>query len=199
MPEMSGLMVGNVTNFSKIDILRCFLRLGNSIGRQELASDLNLGEGTIRTILEILKSKKLLKSDNKGHHLSSKGSALLEEIFNSISMPQTAVLKEIYHEFKKIGLVVRHATELKSAYKLRDIAVKNGAEGALILLKQKNKINAPESGFDANYNVLESQFDIKEGDIIIIAFADSIRNAENGALGIAAAIDTALKKFINGL
>ena len=192
-------MVGNVANFSKIDVLRCFLRLGNSMGRQELASDLNLGEGTIRTILKILKSKKLLKSNNKGHHLSSKGSASLDELFNHISMPKAAVLKELYPEFKKIGLVVRHATELKSAYRLRDIAVKNGAEGALILLKQKNKIHAPESGFDANYNVLESQFDIKEGDIIIIACADSIRNAENGALGIAAAIDTALKKFINGL
>ena len=69
----------------------------------------------------------------------------------------------------------------------------------MILLKQKNKIHAPGSDFDVDYNELESQFDTKDGDIIIIAFADNIRNAENGALGIAAAIDTTLKKFINGL
>ena len=50
-------MVGNTPNFSKYDVLRCFLRLEKEIGRQELAKELSLGEGTIRSILDILKKR----------------------------------------------------------------------------------------------------------------------------------------------
>ena len=66
-------MVGNIPNFTKIDALRCFLRFNKNIGRQDLAKDLELGEGTVRTILEILKAKKLLDSTKRGHFLSKKG------------------------------------------------------------------------------------------------------------------------------
>ena len=73
-------MVGNIPNFTKIDILRCFLRLNKNISRQELAIELELGEGTIRTILNILKSDKFLESTKKGHFLSKKGIEALEQI-----------------------------------------------------------------------------------------------------------------------
>ena len=59
-------MVGNIPNFTKIDLLRCFVRLNKNIGRKELSKELGLGEGTVRTILNILKSKKLLDSTKKG-------------------------------------------------------------------------------------------------------------------------------------
>ncbi|MBI2656169.1 hypothetical protein HYX03_00330, partial [Candidatus Woesearchaeota archaeon] len=52
-------MVGNIQNFTKLDILRCFLRFNKNTGRQELSRKLELGEGTVRTILNTLKSKKL--------------------------------------------------------------------------------------------------------------------------------------------
>ena len=74
-------MVGNIPNFTKIDVLRCFLRLKKNTGRQELARDIGLGEGTIRTILNILKSKQLLDSTKKGHFLSKKGTDVLNQIF----------------------------------------------------------------------------------------------------------------------
>ena len=82
-------MVGNTPNFSKIDILRCFLMFDKNIGRQELSRELEMGEGTVRTILDILKSKKLLDSTKRGHFLSKKGSEILSQIYERISMPKS--------------------------------------------------------------------------------------------------------------
>src|SRR3989338_6533078 len=126
-------MVGNISNFTKIDILRCFLRFNRNTGRQELARELKLGEGTVRTILEALKSKRLLDSNKKGHFLSSKGAETLKQIFESVSMPKSVSIQSIYPEFKKTAVQVKNVRELRDLYKLRDIAVKSGADGAIIL------------------------------------------------------------------
>ncbi|MBI2659357.1 hypothetical protein HYX05_04650 [Candidatus Woesearchaeota archaeon] len=191
-------MVGNIPNFTKIDILRCFLRFQKNTGRQEIAKDMELGEGTVRTVLEILKSKKLLDSTKKGHFLSKKGEDMLNQIYGILSTPKNVAIHHIYPNLKKIGVIVRSASSLKELYKLRDIAVKNGADGALIL-KFENGLYAPESDYEQSYKELEKGFDFKNGDILVVAFSDSKRNAENGALAIAVELSSFLKKFISEL
>ena len=191
-------MVGNIPNFTKIDILRCFLRFQKNTGRQEIAKDLELGEGTVRTVLEILKSKKLLDSTKKGHFLSKRGEEMLSQIYEILSMPVNVATHNIYPGLRKIGVIVRNASSLKEIYKLRDIAVKIGADGALIL-KFENKLYAPESDYEQDYKELEKSFDFKNGDILVVAFSSSKRNAENGALAIAVELSGFLKKFISEL
>ena len=48
-------MVGNLSNFMRIDVLRCLLKIEKPISRLKLSEILELGEGTIRSILDILK------------------------------------------------------------------------------------------------------------------------------------------------
>ena len=189
-------MVGNIPNYTRIDILRCFLRFNKNIGRQELAKDLELGEGTIRTILETLKSKKLLDSTKKGHFLSKKGGEALRDIYKSISAPKNMPVKNIYPDFKKIGILIRNAPNLKELYKLRDIAVRNGADGAIIL-KFDDKLFAPESDYEQDYKEMEKYFDFMNDDVLVVAFSNEKRKAENGALAIALELNNFLKKFIN--
>ncbi|MBI2657770.1 hypothetical protein HYX08_03695 [Candidatus Woesearchaeota archaeon] len=191
-------MVGNIPNFTKIDVLRCFLRLNKNIGRQELARSLELGEGTSRTMLEILKSKKLLDSAKKGHFLSKKGSDELAKLQSCISMPKRISLNSIYPGLKKVGVVIRGASGLGKLYRLRDIAVKNGAEGAIIL-KFEEKLYAPESDYMQDYRELELLFDLRKNDTVAIAFSGSGKNAETGALAIAMELSDVLKKFVEGL
>ena len=50
---------------------------------------LDLGEGTIRAILDILKKNKLLESNNKGHYLSAKGNIVVKKIKNKNSTINT--------------------------------------------------------------------------------------------------------------
>lgn len=189
-------MVGNVPNFTKIDILRCFLRFNKNLGRQELARELGLGEGTIRTILNILKSKKLLDSTKKGHFLSSKGQETLRGINDCVGMPKNITMQGIYPDSKKTGVLVRNMTGLKELYKLRDIAVKNKADGAIIL-RFENRLYAPEFDYEQDYRELEKYFDFRNSDVLVIAFADANKDAENGALSIAVELKDALKRFIN--
>ena len=189
-------MVGNIPNFTKIDILRCFLRFEKNLGRQELAKDLDLGEGTIRTILEMLKSKNLLGSAKKGHFLNKKGEEELKNILEYICPPVLINTKIIYPEYKKIGILVKNA-DVKSSYKLRDLAVKNGADGALIL-KFHDKLFAPESDFEQSYKELEDYFDFKNNDLLAVAFSNEKRKAESGSLAIAIELCPHLKSFING-
>ena len=191
-------MVGNIPNYNRVDILRCFLKLSWGIGRQELAKELALGEGTVRTILGILKSKKLISSNKKGHFLSKKGSDMLYEIMLSVSMPKAVTAKTLYPEYKKVGVHIKNAPALKEIYKLRDIAVKNGAEVALIL-KFQNRLYAPEAGIEQDFEKLEEHFDLRNGDVLIIGFSDNKRYAENGALSIAVELSSVLKKFIKKL
>ena len=189
-------MVGNQPNYSKMDILRCFLRLGRNTSRKELAKNLKLGEGTTRTILDILKSRKLLDSTKKGHFLSRKGTRMLEMISNNISVPKKLGIKEIYPEYIKFGVRVRDVKNLRNLYNLRDTAVKNGADGAVIL-KFENKLYVPESGENYRYEELEKIFEFKNNDILVVGFSHNKRAAENGALSIAVELSSILQKFIN--
>ena len=189
-------MVGNIPNFTRIDILRCFLRFKKSLGRQELAVDLGLGEGTSRTILEILKKKNLLDSTKNGHFLSKKGADMLNQILKSVSIPMEVKIKEIYPEYKKIAIQLKNTPNLKEIYRLRDIAVKIGAEGAMIL-RFKHGLYAPESDYNFDYGELEKNFEFEDGDVLVIAFSNNKRNAENGAFAIAAELNPDLKKFVN--
>lgn len=188
-------MVGNIPNFTKIDILRCFLRFNRNISRQELAKALELGEGTVRTILEILKLKKLLDSTKKGHFLSKKGEETLNLICGILTMPKHIAMQSIYPNFKKIGVIVRNVSNLREIYKLRDIAVKNGADGALIL-KFNNKLYAPESDYEQDYKEMEKHFNFSNGDVLIVAFSNEKKHAENGAIAIAIELNPLLKNFM---
>ncbi|MBI2541162.1 hypothetical protein HYV80_00430 [Candidatus Woesearchaeota archaeon] len=191
-------MVGNTPNFTKIDILRCFLKFDRNISRQELAKELELGEGTVRTILNILKSKSLLDSNKKGHFLSKKGRESLDEISSFVKNSKNMQVKSIYPDLKKAGVQLKDASGLKEVYKLRDIAVKNGADGALIL-KFGGKLYAPESGYQQDYGEIEKSFDFENGDLLIMAFSNEKRKAENGAFAIAVELNRPLKKFISEL
>lgn len=187
-------MVGNIPNFTKMDILRCFLRFSKNVGRQELSRELELGEGTVRTILDALKSKKLLDSTKKGHFLSKKGEEALKHISSHVSLPKI-INTGLYPGFKKAGVHVKNVSNLKEIYKLRDMAVKNGAEGAIIL-KFEGKLYAPEADYEYNYRGLERNFELKNNDVLVIGFSGEKRSAENGALAVAIELDNALKSFI---
>ncbi len=191
-------MVGNIPNFTSADVLRCFLKFSRKIGRQELAKELELGEGTVRTILDLLKSKKFLDSTKKGHFLSAKGDEALKELYSCISAPKAVKIQTVYPDLKKAGVLIKGILNLKEAYKLRDLAVKSGADGALIL-KFDGHLHAPELDSSQDYSELEKYFDFEGNDVLVIAFSGQKREAENGAISIAIELNSVLKKFISGL
>ena len=190
-------MVGNLKNYTKIDILRCLLRIEKPVSRLELSKILELGEGTVRSILDILKEKGFLDSNKNGHYLSDKGSSLISKIKDSIVVKEAA-LTNIFPKQKKIAVQVKNPKHVERAYILRDIAVKNGAEGAIIIrYGEDKKLKIFDSEYKEDFSEIESKFDLDYGNIVIVAYADSYRLAEHGALAVAVELNNDLSSLMN--
>lgn len=187
-------MVGNLSNFTKVDILRCLLKIEKPLSRSQLSSLLNLGEGTIRSILNILQKKGFLASNNQGHYLSSKGDNIVKKIKGSISMKEIT-LNSLFPYKKKIALHIKNPKKIEKSYVLRDEALKNGADGALILRFDK-KLMLYDSDYKENLDEVENKFDLSKNDLVIVAYADSYKLAEHGALAAAANLNTDLKNIM---
>ena len=168
-------MANNPNNYNNLDILRTFIKIKEPISRKDLTKELELGEGTIRTILDILKRKKLISSTRKGHFLTGKGSRLILEFKKKIDFPRELELKS-FKKYKLAGILIKDK-KIKPSYKERDLAVKNRAEGALIFTKNFNI-------YDHNFKELKNYYSLKNN-TLIICFADSYKNAENAALAVA--------------
>jgi len=171
--------------FTDIDVLRCFLKV-DGVSRANLVNELGLGEGTVRSILDILKSKGLINSTRQGHDMTDKGKSLLENIDIEIKNISS---DRIFPKYKKTAVLVRkYNKKVKIDYKLRDIAVKAGADGAVILVFD-GKLKIPEHEASNEFDELNGIFEYKNGNILIIAFADSYKKSETAGLKVAEAVN----------
>ena len=179
-------MVGNLPNFTKIDVLRCLLKIEKPISRLKLSKTLDLGEGTIRS--------------KKGHSLSTNGNSIVKKIKSCIDMGKVN-LQSMYQDKKKIAVHIKDIKKVEKAYELRDIAIKNGADGALIL-DYDNGLKFYEwtdSDYTSDFKEIEKKFHLSKDDLIIVAYADSYKLAEYGALAVAIELNNNLKNLIQKL
>ncbi|MEK6948965.1 MAG: DUF4443 domain-containing protein [Nanoarchaeota archaeon] len=190
-------MVGNIANFTKIDLLRCLLRIEKPVSRAFLSKSLELGEGTIRSILDILKSKGYVESNNIGHYLSKTGIKFVEKIKDDITLKKIDDIA-LFPNKKIITLQIKNPAKTVNVVALRDEAVKNGAEGALIL-KFDKKLRFYDSNYKENLSEIESKLKVSKNDLVIVAYADSYKLAEYGAIAAAISINNPLADIINKL
>lgn len=176
-------MVGNRSNFNDFDVIRCFLAIGAKKSRGALAGELELGEGTVRGILGILKDKRLISSTRLGHSLTEKGEGIFSEIRKA--MPYFNKANTSYYPGKQAAAVARAKKPVKIGFKERDIAVRNGADAALVLV-YGNRLSAP--GLSRKFPGLEKIFRFEKGDILVVAFAKDYRGAANSALSVCSSI-----------
>lgn len=190
-------MVGNISNFHQIDILRVFFQLFEKKSRLELVNKLKMGEGTIRNILNKLKKKELIISDKKGHKLSKKGLNLFKKIQKDFELPKLITLDLFYPSMIKIAIHLKNKEYINKKipfFQLRDIAIKNGAEGALIF-KYTSNLKLP--GHNEEFPILEKLFNFKKDDLLIIAFANEHRWAEIACISIVSKVLSPLESLIN--
>ena len=105
-------MVGNIPNFTKFDVLRSLFRIDENTSRSELVEKLGLGEGTVRTILDMLKEKGFIESTRQGHGLTDSGKGLLKKLNRIMTFPRK-VNTPFYKELKQIGLLLKNREKIK--------------------------------------------------------------------------------------
>lgn len=181
-----GWKRGAYPEFTLEDAVALVFLLQNPLGRKAISDALELGEGSVRTLLKKLSKRGLIESSQRGHVLSEKGRELLMEIARQFSEAKEAGTVE---DKPAYALLVRNPPEFKSI-ELRDEAIRFFARGALLLIVRNGEPIFPEDGRPLRETMPELinrlvELPLGEGDLLVITWADSPAKAIKSAYHVA--------------
>jgi len=185
---------GPSPSFSVFDIIRVLRIIAEtgSVGRGKLSEKLALGRGATRTLLARLVEAQLICTSRSGCSLTDEGKRILRKIEEVIPCISEIGRNELTFAEYNVAVQVRNRGEkVGKGIEQRDAAVRAGAKGAVTLIYRDEKLILPTITVDAAesypvaYKQIISLMDLKENDVAIIVCADSLKNAEYGALAAA--------------
>ncbi|MFX1297366.1 MAG: DUF4443 domain-containing protein [Promethearchaeota archaeon] len=162
------------------------------IGRYELGRILDLGGGSIRTIVNRMKIANLIIVEGKkGHILSDEGKKALIDIKKTLVMLQNLEnAEELTNKKFNIGCQARNiSTQIGSGIDLRDAAITVGVKSIISLIYTGKGFNIPtlkeeylEKEHPKLSNYLLSKFKFQKNDVLVICGADTLIKAKLGAI-----------------
>ncbi len=186
-------MAGASPSFSEVHVVRTVIALKSRVGRKKLLREIGIGEGSMRTILKKLKAGGFIDSGKTGHLLNGSGVEYLNGYMKKFTAPFKIYANDIVGG-RKTGVVVRGVSgKITTGVKERDIAVRTGASGAIVLKYDGNlkKLTFPDEvqstgDFPEFENEIKSlNIDFNSGDVLVVAFSDDYIVSENAVLEIA--------------
>ena len=177
---------GAYPEFTIEDAVAVLFLMKTPVGRKTVSELLDLGEGSVRTLLRKLSRMGLIESSQRGHVLSGRGRELVERLSRAFSEVQAVGRIE---GFPAYALIVRDPPEFKSI-ELRDEAIRFFAKGAMILVVKNGEVVFPEDGRPLRETMPElaeklSILDPGEGDMIVVTWAESPADAMKSAYHVA--------------
>ena len=162
------------------------------LGRKQLSRDVEIGEGSVRSILKRLIRANYITTERNGNVITAEGSRFMEELGLEVISVRGG---DISLGDCDVAVLVPGAGErIPDGFSQRDAAVRAGARGATTLVFRDGGLIFPMDGRHLNDDGILSQFcdayerwPLEEDDVIIIGTADDEKNATKGAL--AAALD----------
>ena len=158
------------------------------IGRNKLAEKLNVGEGTIRTIISRLKDANLIVTSKEGCSLTDKGLNTWKQLEEFFPMRAEVGKTELTtSEYNYAFLVKNSGDKIKSGIEQRDAAIMGGARRAIVIVSKDGHLaiesisNNIEKEFPKAANQILKNLEPKDNDVIIIAGADTLLKAKRGA------------------
>jgi hypothetical protein len=188
-------MVGADPSFDETHVLRTLFILDSKrTGRKRLVKLLGVGEGSVRTIIKRLSREGLITSAKLGHSLTEKGGAYVKEKLNVMSKPRPITLSKLVSAEQSLIILRGASNKVGDGTALRDVALKAGADGAVILVDSGGVLRFPGGGLEITDYLpdkgLLQDLDIKPSDALIIGFAKSPQKAEDGAVAAALALQS---------
>lgn len=177
---------GRPPAFSEAHALKALELIGSGqgIGRQQLSRELDLGEGTIRTLIRRMKEMGLVNTSRGGMSLTGRGKRALggfRGLLRSTEFPETPITVGSHNH----SVLVRGAAgRVRKGVEQRDAALIAGARGATTLLCTGGRLKIPGMELDldpATREYILERLRPDEGDAIIIGSADDALDAELGA------------------
>ncbi len=163
------------------------------LGRYELADQIHENQGVIRGLLERLLEHHLIDSSKAGARITSEGRSALRSFLTGHDIADLKKLQvpALVSSRYTFGSHLRQASNrVAKVIELRDIAVRMGALGAMTILCAKGGLTIPpdNESLDKLYPetaaILETQFRPKQGDVILLAFAEDEFAALAGVLAV---------------
>lgn len=184
---------GPVHRFADYHVYRTLLLLsdGRRRGRKPLADAVNVGEGSMRTIVVFLREKGYVDVKQTGIKISYKGQEFLRNL--PIRMERLEP-SDISIAVRNVAVLVRNRAEkISLGIEQRDAAIKAGAEGATtIVIKGGKMLVPPDYYLDKEKpeiaRGLRKLLSPNDGDIVIVGAAEEFERAEDGALAAAFAL-----------
>jgi uncharacterized protein DUF4443/CggR-like protein len=153
LQETSGRYApSRILSFDIAHVFKAFqlIESNGHISRDLLCQELNLGEGSIKTLIKHLKMQGLIDTSNAGTKMSDKGSRIFSRISSSIprecTLPKCSVALSRYNY---AVLLKQLSFAIKSGIDQRDAAIKMGAIGATTLIYINSKFIIPGTRYDA--------------------------------------------------
>lgn len=174
--------IGPLPRFADVHVKIALELIGKHkrIGRKQLAEELDVGEGSMRTILDQLKNRGLITSSRGGHFLTTKGERALSKPFEFVQVN----VGDLTMGKVNIATVVRGAAaKVMRGIEQRDEAIKAGADGATVLIFKKGRLRFPDGFFEVKKEASDALLSVlrpREGDTVIIGSADDVAKAEAG-------------------
>jgi predicted transcriptional regulator len=184
---------GPSPSFSMFHLLRAMELISEkTIGRSKLAENLDVGEGTVRTIINRLKDADLVATSKSGCALTSEGLRLWRD-YKSIFKKKIEIGKnELTLANCSFAILIKdRGHKVKSGVEQRDAAVMAGAKGATTIMFKEGRLKIPSVSDDVAKdfpnvaNQIVRLLKPEENDVIVIGSADSLGKAEYGTLAAA--------------
>jgi len=177
--------IGPLPRFCEVHVRRALELIAErgKVGRKDLAKELGIGEGSVRTILNSLKKEGLVisKRGRIGHLITEKGIRTLGKAHDLVRLDAGGMsVGEV-----DVATIVRGAADkVKRGIEQRDEAIKAGADGATVLVFRGGRLQFPDNFMEVDEELSKSllqKFKPNEGDVIIIGTGKDVARAEEGA------------------
>lgn len=175
-------------NFTLYHVWKCYtiIQKEGVVGRRKLAARMNLGEGSVRTMLDRMVKEDCVTYCNKGAVLTQRGREKYEGM--GLRPIDLGLVELSIGRFNCAVLVKGQAHKIAIGQEQRDEAVRAGAQSAIILVGRNGKVVFPDDDGYPSQDVVEPLkeiFDVRDGDVVIIGGASSYDAAERGAVSAA--------------
>jgi predicted transcriptional regulator len=182
---------GRSPDFTQAHLLYALILLRDQrIGRKQLAEELRLGEGTVRTILSRLQDVELIEISRPGITLSGKGRDYLRTIEGVLKWKPLPGTEITVDEVNWAVLVRGAANRVRLGVEQRDQALIHGATGATTLIYKGASWVIPGLDERVEDHILMSlsDFDPREKDVAVIGSSGDGFTSAIGALAAAIAL-----------
>ncbi len=167
-------------NFTPYHVIKALMIIGKGrVGRPKLREELGLGDASTRTLLKRLREAGLIRSFRPtGTELTEKGRETLKEVLSSLVVLGEVVHGNICSNCVTSAVVLRSAASILrriGVIRVRDLVVKQGADGALVLLVGPDgEVLMPVQDGEVPFTDplvlnVRGKVSLREGDVILVA------------------------------